>query len=313
MRHRTAAVFLCIVLTCATAAAGCAGGQSRTDGGAELHLVSGGLTRTYILHVPPSYDGSRPYPLVIAYHGHGGDGAGQERVSGMDATADANGFLVAYPNGISKGWNDGRSSGDTSVDDVGFTSDLIARISSTYSVDASRVFATGLSNGGMMCYRIAMDLHDQVAAVAPVAALLSQYLAGRTPNPRPISVMVTAGTNDPLMPYNGGAVGLVLKTRGNVLSAADTISFWTKADACNPTPATTSINKDPNDGTSVKVDDYTGGTNGAEVMLYTVDGGGHAWPGGVQYARPRLIGVTSRDYSASQAIWDFFARHTLGR
>lgn len=287
----------------------------RASSSGERRISSGGLVRTYSLHVPTSYSGSRPFPLVIAYHGHGGDGSGQERVSGMDATADANSFIVAYPDGLDKGWNDGRSGAvNSGVDDIGFTSDLIARIEKDYAIDARRVYATGLSNGGMMCYRVAMELGDKVAAIAPVAALLSQDLANRGALRVPVSVMVTEGTDDPLMPFNGGEVGLFLQARGTVISTADTISFWVKADGCTTTPAITHLaDKDPADGTRVTFSDYTGGTNGTEVRLYTVEGGGHAWPGGVPYLGPRIIGQTSKDFVASQAIWDFFKSHELAR
>jgi polyhydroxybutyrate depolymerase len=288
--------------------------QALRNSSAGVHQInSGGMARTYVLHVPPSYTRSQPIPLVIAYHGHGGDGAGQERLSGMDATSDANGFIVAYPDGVDKSWNDGRTGAvDSGVDDIGFTSDLIAQLEKDYSIDARRVYATGLSNGGMMCYRVAMELGGKVAAVAPVAALMSQDLEGRGTPPVPVSLMLIAGTDDPLMPFNGGEIGLFLHARGLVIPAADTISFWVRADGCSPTPAVTQLpDIDPADGTRVTLSDYTGGTNGAEVRFYTVEGGGHAWPGGVPYLGPRIIGKTSKDFVASQAIWDFFKSHEL--
>jgi len=310
-------IVLCALLAAVVACgAGCVGlRQSRQSGsGAEvLHITSGGIDRTYTLHVPPSYKVSSPVPLLLAYHGHGGDGAGQARLSGMDATSDANGFIVAYPDGVNHAWNDGRTGqAGADIDDVGFTSDLITRLEKDYRIDKSRVYATGMSNGGMLCYRLAVEIPDKIAAIAPVAALMSQDLAGRGVPSTPVAVMITAGTDDPLMPYVGGSVGLFLKMRGDVLSAADTTSLWVKADGCSATPVTTQLPYAvPSDGTRVTVNTYGGGKRGTDVLLYTVDGGGHAWPGGQQYLSSRIIGRTSRDYSASKAIWDFFKGHSL--
>jgi polyhydroxybutyrate depolymerase len=315
MSRRIVAVTLCFALAGLAACAGCSRlrmRDGRTSGAGNLHITSGGLDRTYSMHVPASYDGSRAVPLVLAYHGHGGDGLGQERLSGMSATADSNGFIVAYPDGVDRAWNDGRPDQvNSDVDDVGSTTDLISRLEKDYRIDPARVYATGMSNGGMMCYRLALEIPDKIAAVAPVAALLSRDLAGRRSPASPVSVALVEGTSDPLMPYGGGSVGLFLKMRGEVLSAADTVSFWTTADGCTPSPKVTLLpDASTSDGTRVTSNDYGGGRDGTEVLFYSVEGGGHAWPGGTQYLSSRIIGRTSRDFDASQAIYDFFSRHS---
>jgi polyhydroxybutyrate depolymerase len=274
-------------------------------------LQSGGLTRTYSVHVPPSYDSASPAPLVIAYHGHGGTGEGMEKLSHLYEAADRKGFIVAYPDGIQHGWNDGRQSAPPmNVDDVGFTRDLVAAIESQYNIDRGRIFATGMSNGGFFCYRLACDAPDIFAAIAPVSALMGEALASSNTSTTPVSVLIIEGTADPFVPWHGGAVGGGAGGRGNALSAADTVAFWVRLDGCSATPSTVTLpDKDPSDGTSVKHDTYPGGRGGTEVELYTVDGGGHAWPGGWAYLGRRAIGNTSRDIDASAVILDFFASH----
>jgi polyhydroxybutyrate depolymerase len=278
---------------------------------AALHITSGGIDRTYILHVPPKGPGPQGYPLVLSYHGHGGDGAGQERLTRMDATADANGFVVAYPDGIDRAWNDGRSAdSNPGVDDVAFTRDLIKQIEKDHRIDPRRVYATGMSNGGMMCYRLALEMPHDIAAIAPVAALMSTEMAAGPAPSSPMSVMIIAGTDDPLMPFGGGPVGFGLKGRGDVLSAPDTARYWAKADGCNLEPATASLpDKDPADGTRLGLARFGGGTAGTEVQLCIVQGGGHTWPGGQQYASERLVGPTSMDAAANEMIWNFFKAH----
>lgn len=317
MQKRIIAAGLCLALAALVmAGAGCnrlRTGDGRTSGAGVLHITSGDLDRTYSVHVPPTSDGSRALPLVLAYHGHGGDGFGQERLSSMSATADANGFIVAYPDGVQRAWNDGRAGqAGAGIDDVGFTRDLLSRLENDYRIDTARVYATGMSNGGMMCYRLALEMPDRIVAVAPVAALMSRDLAARGTPSAPVSVMLTEGTDDPLMPHDGGSVGLFLKMRGEVLSAADTVSFWVGADGCSPVPAVTRLpDKDPADGTRVTLSSYDNPGRDDEVLFYSVEGGGHTWPGGSQYLTSRIICRTSRDFDASQAIWDFFDRHSL--
>ncbi len=331
IRGRVATTFLLVLLVCLLAAsAGCRrSGTSRTrapaketvTGGtsgagsiydAPREIQSGGRTRTYRVHVPPSYDGSGNIALVIAYHGHGGDGQGMEKLSHLSEVADREGFIVVYPDGVDRGWNDGRQPAgqDTNVDDVGFTRDLIKTLESQYTIDPKRVFATGMSNGGFMCYRLACDAPDVVTAIAPVSALMGSNLARGSTSTTPVSVLVIEGTDDPFVPWAGGAVAGGSAGRGDALSAADTIAFWVRLDGCSSKPESAALpNRDPSDGTKVSSDTYSGGRNGTEVELVTADGGGHTWPNGWQYLAKRIIGSTSKDIDASDVIWRFFAAH----
>lgn len=308
MTLRASALLIALAIAGTPALYGCSSrgpGAGRGQAG-NIHLTSGGRDRTYSVHVPSNLDTGRPAPLVIAYHGHGSNGPGQEDLSHMSRTADDNGFIIAYPDGVNGSWNDGRASQASSgVDDIGFTRDLIKKVSSEHRIDPARIYATGMSNGGMFCYRLALEMPETFSAIAPVSALMSEEIARRPGPSRPVSVMMTAGESDRLMPYRGGRVGLF---RGTVLSADATMDYWVKADGCTmQEPPEMLTDNDPADGTRTRKEAAGGGAEGSEVLLYTVEGGGHAWPGGLQYAR---LVRTSRDWDASQAIWDFFSRHT---
>jgi polyhydroxybutyrate depolymerase len=277
----------------------------------------GGITRTYLVHVPPTYNGSTAIPLVVSLHGHGGTGAGQARLTHMSDVADTNGFIVVYPDGVNHAWNDGRSGingAPENIDDSGFIRELILRLEGQYAVDAHRVYATGFSNGGFMCYRLARDLPDLVAAVAPVSGLLSQELADVFTPITPLSLLLIAGTADPLVPFGGGEVaGDVTAGRGMVYGALETARFFVNLDGCSLPGQTVAIpNTVLTDGARATRTMYVGGRAGTEVQLYSVIGGGHTWPGGLQYSPVQVTGPTCRDFDASQVIWEFFAAHPRG-
>lgn len=292
-------------------------------------IVHGGISRTYLLHVPKSFDKERLWPLVFVLHGGGGDGAKAAKLTGFSAKADAAGFIVCYPDAINHHWNDGRQvrrfkSQRDAIDDVGFIAALIDRFAKDLNVDRQRVYATGISNGGMMCYRLGCDLADRVAAIAPVAAAMPEPLADSAQPSEPVPVLAINGTKDPLVPYEGGGVGLYHK-RGQVLSVSKTIEFWVAADSCSPKPEITEIpDIDPEDGIRVVRERYlrgatdsgsptsdfelrTSGFAERDVILYRVEGGGHTWPSGAR--RVARFGKTARDIDATEVIWEFFARH----
>ncbi|MFH1151146.1 MAG: PHB depolymerase family esterase [Actinomycetota bacterium] len=303
-------VVLMAFLLVSTLTAGC----RRSGSGDEADLVgsirSGGLERTYVLHVPPGYVEGADNSLVLAFHGHGGQGENQERLSGMEAVSDANGFLLAYPDGVDRGWNDGRGINE-GIEDVGFARDLVGKLSAEYGVDPKRVYATGISNGGFMSFRLACDAPDVFAAVAPVAALMSVPLVESNRSTTPVSVLLVNGTEDPLVPWEGGQIGGgMLGSRGEAISTQASIDYWVGLDGCATTPQVARLpDSDPADGTTVTQYVYPGGRDSTEVVLCEVTGGGHTWPGGYQYMRERIIGRTSRDLEASEYIWEFFRAH----
>ena len=179
---------------------------------------------------------------------------------------------------------------------------LIARLNTDFHIDTARIYATGISNGGFFSQRIACDLSAQVAAVAGVASTLQESLAAACKPQRSVPVLVMMGSKDPLVPWDGGALS---GNRGAVLSAPEAVRKWAVWDGCEMTPAP----KEPFPRTHVDL--YNQCAEGAEVILYRVEGGGHTWPGGRQYFPEFFIGKTSRDFDAGEVIWQFFEKHPL--
>ena len=271
----------------------------------------GGVDRTYRVHIPPSYEGGTPIPLIVAFHGGGGTGEGMERLTHMNDISDSGGFIAVYPDGVNKNWNDGRPQINPDVDDVAFVRSMLERLESDYSIDTKRVYATGISNGGFMSYRLAFDLDGTFAAIAPVGALMTEQLYARPPPAGPVSVLLIEGIDDPFVPWAGGDISTGRLKRGTVVSTGVTIDYWVKAGGCVTPPAVTEMtDAEPDDGTRVREELYSGGREGTEVELLAVEGGGHTWPGGLQYLRERTIGKTCRDIDASRVIWDFFKGHS---
>jgi polyhydroxybutyrate depolymerase len=270
-----------------------------------------GVTREYHVHVPPGYDGSEPVPLVLALHGGGGEGNKMDELTGFNDVADEEGFMVVYPQGVNKRWNDGRDIQSLlpvePPDDVKFLGDLVRQLTVDYNVDENGVYACGISNGAFMSYRLAVEYPDVFSAVAGVAAQVSAALKEKYPPREPIPVMMILGNEDPLVPYEGGEIRLFgILSRGEVLSAEESVELWVKNNGCNEIPETTyydDINAE--DESVVRRDEYVSGV-GADVVLITVEGGGHTWPGGWQYLNDEIIGKTNRDINASAIIWEYF-------
>lgn len=282
----------------------------------EMKMTFGGLERTYVLHLPRARDPKKPAPLVLALHGGSGTGEGFPRLThhGFDDLADRDGWIVVYPDGVGKSWNDGRrvekiEASRKNIDDVAFIAALIDELASKHDVDTKRVYATGISNGGFMSQRLARDLSSRIAAIAPVAASLHIDDDVATVPSRAVSVLAINGTKDPLVPFEGGSVHFLRQQRGRCRSTRETIDWWVKTDGCAGEPDVTE--KDGGDGMRVRREIHSGGRDGSEVILYEIQGGGHTWPGGVQYAPEFLVGKTCREVDANRVIWDFFARHSM--
>jgi polyhydroxybutyrate depolymerase len=180
-------------------------------------IIFAGLERTYRIHMPPSYDKSTPLPLLIALHGGGGSGEKMEELTlrGFNRLSDKEGFIVVYPDGIEKHWNDGRENVKyrahrEKIDDVGFISALIDYLVKQYNIDIKQVYATGISNGAMMSFRLGCELSEKIAAIAPVAGSMPENLPTRCSPSRSISVLIISNTEDPLVPW-GGWVSLKLE------------------------------------------------------------------------------------------------------
>ena len=269
----------------------------------------GGVTRSYIVHIPPGYDGSAPAPLVLNLHGGGTTGADAERYTGFDATADAHGFIVVYPNGVNNLWNDGRSGtreATAAADDIGFLNALVRELSSKTPVDAKRVYVTGISNGGHMTNLAVCRLADVFAAAASVAAPLSTEVKDGCKPSVPVAVLTLHGTADTYDPYGGGTSHF-----GPVISAQETFDFWGKIFSCTGLQTERLADADPSDGTTVSYTHATAcGSPKVGVGLYTIEGGGHTWPDTSRSTRisERLLGKTTHDIG-NEEIWAFFAAH----
>ena len=280
-------------------------------------IFSGGLQRTYNVHISSSYDKATPTPLLIVLHGGGGTGPGMTKLTDFNAVSDRENFIIVYPDGFENHWNDGRGvqryrAQVQNVDDVGFISALIDHLSGELNIDARMIYVTGISNGAMMSHRLGCELSQKIAAIAPVAGNIPVNMASIWAPSRPVSVLIINGTDDPLVPWAGGDVHLGPLELGQVLSVADTVKFWVTNDKCTSSPVVEQLpDRDPSDGTTVQRETYGGCEGGAEVVLYAVEGGGHTWPGGLQYSPESIIGRTSRDFDASEVIWQFFKEHPV--
>jgi polyhydroxybutyrate depolymerase len=249
-------------------------------------------------------------------HGGGGTGKGMVKLTGFNAVADRENFIIVYPDGFEKHWNDGRGvqwqAQVENVDDVGFISALIDHLSDELNIDTSRIYVTGISNGGMMSHRLGCELSRKIAAIAPVASNIPVSQASVWSPSRPVPVLIINGTEDPLERWEGGEIRLWRNTYGVVLSVADTVKFWVEKNGCSSPPVITPLpDRDTADGTTVRTEAYGGCQDGAEVVLYAIEGGGHTWPGGFQYLPESVIGRTSREFNASEVIWQFFKEHPM--
>jgi len=279
------------------------------------------LKRTFNIHIPSFYDKSIQVPLVIALHGRGANGASMIILThkGFNKMADNDGFIMVYPDGIELNWNDGRMDEEANdrahrenIDDVGFLSALIDSMINDYNIDPKRVYVTGISNGAIMSYRLACELSHKITAIAPVDGNIPILIFSECSPSRAVSVLAINNTDDPLVPFEGGYIYGIRKINlGKVLSVNESIEFWVNRNRCSVIPVVTEEpDMDPKDGTRVTVKQYCNGLDGTEVVLYAVEGGGHTWPGGVQYLPARVIGKTCKDFDANEVIWSFFKKHS---
>jgi polyhydroxybutyrate depolymerase len=289
-------------------AAGGACGGGGAGGSTTLKLAIGSQGRTVIVHAPSAYRGTTKVPLVLNMHGSGSTAAEQELFTGMDATADADDFIVAYPQGlIADGsgfdWNVPGEPlfGDAPVpahaaDDVTFLTQLVGVLEALYCINPARVYATGFSGGARTASQLACDSAGVFAAVATVSGL-------RRPTPcptsRPVPVVAFHGTADPIDPYDGH--GQAYWTYSVPQAAQD----WAGQDGCSSKPATSK----PDRGVTLTA--YAHCRGGAEVALYTIAGEGHEWPGGPRLpaALTAVLGPQSSAIDADSVIWTFFAAH----
>lgn len=275
----------------------------------------GGKKRTYNIHVPPRYDGTKATPVVLVFHGAGTNGLITARFSGLNMKADAANFIAVYPDGTGVGplliWNAGPMQARPGValpDDVAFVGKLLDDLATVLNVDGKRVYATGISNGGMMCYKLAAELPDRIAAIAPIAGTMlareDDLKAGR-----PMPVIHFHGTEDALVPFGGPGKKGKGKGAGLIMKTVDeTVEAWADLAGCPREAEVTDIRSKVEDGTKVKRKTFGPGKNGVEVILYVIEGGGHTWPG---RPAPSIIGRATQNISANDLMWEFFCKYQL--
>ncbi|GAB0107404.1 PHB depolymerase family esterase [Nocardia sp. JMUB6875] len=305
-----------VALSTVFLAAGCSHPQARAAADTTVTLEFGGLQRQYIIHYPADRPSGK-LPAVLAFHGGGGSARNMASAFGFDQLSDANGFIAVYPDGYERSWNDGRgddtNAGAAGIDDVGFVAAVIDRIIANDGVDPARVYATGMSNGGMFTEHLGCHLSNKLAAIAPVAGPLPQTDQSACTPSHPLPVLEIHGTADPIVPYDGGVVRVTSGHRGPgsspVLSVDATQQLWRRQNACDAA-TTTQLPQRADDGTSVTVQssDCAGG---AKVQLYVVTNGGHTWPDGSQYLPQALVGKVTHQFDGSAVIWQFLSQfHT---
>jgi polyhydroxybutyrate depolymerase len=263
-------------------------------------LLHEGKARAYRIHLPPNHSKEIALPLVFNFHGYTSNSIEQEFYSGMNQVADTARFIVCYPDGINNAWNVGWAFGST-ADDVGFTAAMIDEFYVKYGIDKSRVYSSGMSNGGFMSYTLACQLNDRIAAIASVTgSMIPNGINTCKPN-RPVPVMEIHGTADGTVSYTG--------TPLIAAPIASVLKFWQENNGCDQSPIIAQVpNINTTDNTTAEKWTYTSCKDGSQLIHFKVNGGGHTWPGAFIN-----IGVTSLDFNASVEIWKFFRQFRVNQ
>ncbi|MEX2159056.1 MAG: PHB depolymerase family esterase [Dehalococcoidia bacterium] len=294
---------------------GCSPARAHQAGSFDETIESGGETRDYILHIPPSYSGGDATPLVLNFHGLGSNSQDQADYTGLPDKADEEGFIVVMPQGLVTDlipiphWNNTLL--EPSPNDVAFVRDLIDQLEAELCIDPARVFSTGMSMGAMISTRLACDLSDRIAAIAPVAGLYFPPLADELPevaecnSSRPVPIIAFHGTDDPIVPFNGGLPSdedFDFRLHFHDIDGV-VIETWAAHNGCNAEPS-----REPVTAGVYRLR-YTGCNDGADIELYVIDGGGHTWPDAT--SDEEGLGFTTHEISANDLLWDFFEQHPL--
>jgi polyhydroxybutyrate depolymerase len=286
----------------------------------SVTIEHGGRLRSAIVHVPARASAKRTLPVILNFHGGGGHGANEQQYSLMDRLADRENFIAVYPNGTGRlgdrllTWNAGTCcayAALNNIDDVGFVRALLAELSSKLPIDRRRVFATGMSNGGMMAHRLAAEASDLIAAIAPVAGGM---VVPTIRSSRAIAVMHIHSVDDPRALYTGGLGPSFPMTKSQVFhpNIDQMIAKWVNHNGCAAEPAVTDRRTDraARGHTATKFV-YSKCRDGAEVVLWKLTGAGHVWPGGKQKVMERILGPSTDIIDANQEMWNFFSRFSL--
>lgn len=257
-----------------------------------------GTDRSYLVYLPADYLPGDSRPLLFALHGLTQNGNLMMQFTGFNDYADQYGFIVVYPDGISNSWNVGIPGG-SSANDVGFLSALIDTLHQRYNINLNRVYSTGFSNGGFMSYRLACELGDRIAAIAPVAGTMTEGSYNACQPTRSFPVMHIHGTNDLIVFYNGGF--------GNK-SVDEVMTLWKNNGNCPSSAVIVNLPDLVPEGSTVQTHTWSPCDDSASVVLYRIINGGHTWPGELSNSG---VGNVNRDISASDEIWKFVSRFSL--
>lgn len=286
--------------------------------GDHLRVVKAGeVERRYRVHVPKLYKPDKPSPAILAFHGGGGNPESMIELSGLNQKSEEAGFIVVYPYGsgleADRGltFNGGGCCGYAKaqdIDDIGFVNALLDDLQEAAKIDTNRIYATGISNGGIMCYFVASELSERIAAIAPVGGPMMT----KTCQPKkPVSVIHFHGTSDELAPFDGGkgkgSPGVPAFLRPEFNSVDHSIQNWVKANGCDREPTFEALPDKAQDGMRVTRKVWGNGKNSSEVVLIAIENGGHTWPGREPISE--ILGRATMDVSANDLMWEFFNKH----
>lgn len=299
-----------------TLAASAARSAPLPPGDHALSFDVGGNRRYYQVHVPPGVDS--PLPVVLVFHGAGSRGSAIKRYARLDALADSEGFVTVYPDGSGQlerlilTWNAGFCCGYArrlDVDDVGFVATLLDRVAEALPVDRDRVYATGFSNGATLVHRLALELSDRLAAVAPVAGALLPP-AGAAPDRR-VPLLQVQSVDDPRAPYDGGLgpPSPVTEVRTPHPAVSEVLARWARIEGCNPEPQLVESRR-RSDGHRAERWVWTDCADGTALEHWKLFGPGHVWPGAAPFS-PNLYGEATDVIDVNREIWDFVRRFSL--
>jgi polyhydroxybutyrate depolymerase len=275
-----------------------------------INLTIDGNARSFVLFLPTGYNNAGKMPLIFVLHGGSGTPSGMIDLADFRTIANRDKVVLVYPAGIQTSWNDGRptNANTLGINDVSFFNQLCTYLTTNYAIDTTKIYATGISNGGFMSARLGCELSTKIAAFASVAASMEQNTVYANCNPsNAVPAIFIQGTLDGLVPFLGGTV--VGPAGGTAVSHAQAIAKWISVNNCSTTPVVTNLPDIANDGTTITERKYTNAATGVEVVSYVVSGGGHTWPQGQQYLSENIIGKTSQDMNACETIWQFFKKY----
>lgn len=285
----------------------------RGEGEEELLSITvDGYDREYRVYVPPSYDGSKAYPVIFTLHGRGGTARGMDKFSGMNPVADDMDFIVVYPQGYGRSWHDDRDYGpafDEGIDDIQFFNELLDQIENDYVIDTNRLYACGMSNGGFMSMSLACNLSNRIAAVATVTGIMALDPISYCSDAQPTAIMLIGGTGDPIVPYEGGEIS---DDGSSTIGFEEAFEFWRDQNNClDEVILEDWADQDSDDGTTVTTHRHTACDSSVTVILYEVNEMGHTWPEGQQYLREKHIGKVSQEFNGAQEIATFLLQFEL--